>query len=387
MLRRLAPALAAGLLLAGCDEKPQKAPPPPPAVVVAKPLEKAVQAWVAATGNAAAPERVELRAQVTGFLIERAFTDGQLVRGPSEGERGQLLFQIDPRPYQVKRDRAKAALEAANVARTEAAVRLERLEAALKQKAVPELDVIQQRATVDKLAAQIDAAKAELAGAELDLEFTRIEAPITGRISRSLPTVGDLIRPGAETLATIVCSSPIHIYFTVTERELQDVRKKYPRMTGEGAPAIPVEVGLSTDTGWPHQGVIDYADPSVDPTTGTVTLRARVDNEDEVLRDGYFCRVRIPVGPPADRLLVADRAVGTDQGQKFLLVVEADGKAKYVPVTLGPLEGGLRVIESGLTKDAQVIVDGLQRVRPGVAVTTKVTEMAGKSDVAEVGSK
>lgn len=387
MLRRLAPALVAGMLLAGCDEKVQKTPPPPPAVVVARPLKKAVQAWVHATGNAAAQERVELRAQVTGFLLETSFTDGQLVHGPTEGKRGQLLFQIDPRPYQVKRDRAKAALEAAQVARTEAGVRLERLEAALKQKAVPELDVIQQRATVDKLAAQIDAAKAELAGAELDLEFTRIEAPISGRISRALPAVGDLIRPGAETLATIVRSNPIHVYFTVTERELQEVKKKYPGVAGENAPKIPVEVGLTTDKGWPHAGVIDYADPSVDPTTGTVTLRAALDNKDEVLRDGYFCRVRIPVGPPAERLLVADRAVGTDQGQKYLLVVEADGKAKYVKVTLGPLEDGLRVVESGLTDDAQVIIDGLQRARPGAPVTAKVTEMAGKADVAEVGSK
>ena len=369
--RRFALALALGgaLSLSACKEKEAKAPPPPPAVTVAKPLRRAVQAWVHATGNAAALDRVELRAQVTGFLIEKTFTDGQLVAA------GEKLFVIDPRPYAIRRDRAKAHLEQSEVARKEAAVRLERLEAALKQKAVPELDVIQQRATVDKLAAQVDGAKADLAAAELDLEFTRINAPLGGRISRALPSLGDLVLPNTDTLASIVSVDPIYVFFTVTERDLQEVRKKWPRPQGKDAPPIPIEVGLSTDAGWPHQGVIDYADPSVDPDTGTITLRARLDNKAEVLRDGYFCRVRIPVGEPAERLLVADRAVGTDQGQKYLLTVDAQGKASYAAVTLGPLEEGLRVIEAGLTEDAQVIVDGLQRVRPGVTVTAKLMDM------------
>lgn len=380
-------AAASALSLAACDEETAKAAPPPPAVNVAKPLRKPVQAWIHATGNAAALERVELRAQVTGFLVERSFVEGQLVQGPAEGAPGAPLFLIDPRPYLVRRDRAKAALEMSEVARREAAVRLERLEAALKQKAVPELDVIQQRATVDKLAAQADGAKAELAAAELDLEFTRIAAPISGRISRSTADLGDLVLPNTETLATIVRTDPIYVFFTVTERELQEVRKKYPRPQGADAPPIPVQVGLTTDQGWPHQGVIDYADPSVDPDTGTVTLRARLENPQEVLRDGYFCRVRIPVGPPQERLLVADRAVGTDQGQKYLLTIDAQNKASYAGVKLGPLEEGLRVIEEGLTDDAQVIVDGLQRVRPGATVTPKTIEMAAsKAEVAVPGS-
>ncbi len=373
--------LLAGLLgLCGCpaNETPI-VPPAPPAVTVALPVKRAVQTWVTATGSVVATQRVELRAQVSGVLVKRPFEGGELVQGPTDKEPGTLLFQIDPRPYAVRRDRCQANLQQATVARTEAALRLSRLEAALAKKAAPELDVIQQRATVDRLDAELAGLKADLAAAELDLQFAELRAPITGRVSKPLVSVGDLIRPGAETLTTIVSVAPTFVDFTITERELLEVRARYPK----GAHEVPVHVGLVTDKGYPTAGTLTYIDTGVDQSTGTLSLRATFENKDEGLRDGMFCRVRVPVGDAQEKLLVADRAVGTDQGQKYLLVVEADGKAAYRPVTLGPLDEGLRVIESGLKADEKVIVVGLQRVRPGVPVTATQGEMLtaeGKPD-------
>jgi RND family efflux transporter MFP subunit len=394
MTRALLATPLAALALAGCHRATAAAPPPAPVVVtVALPVPQKVTTYVHATGNTQALQQVDVTPRVQGFLDEVDFKDGQRVKGPKKNAAGALvapgdpLFVIDPRPFVAAADKAKAALDVAVATEKQAEVRLGHLEEALKANAVPELDVIQQRALVEQEKAEVASARASCQAADLDVELAHIRAPIDGRISRARVTVGNLVGTGGEPLATIIQDNPLAVYFSISERDLLDIRAGRPRPpTGTAdKPAAertghvtPVQVSLANETGYPHAGHVDYSDPFVDPKTGTITVRGVLPNDDEALLPGLFVRVRLPLGEPKDALLITERAIGTDQGQKYVLVVDEKNVVQYRPVKVGAVSEGLRVVD-GLKPDDRVIVNGLLRVHAGVTVEPKVETMTAST--------
>ncbi len=362
-------ALAAlGLALAACTSAPQVAQLPPPEVGVAPVAEREVVDYFETTGRTHAVESVELRARVSGYLVKIAFKDGDEVRP------GDLLFEIDPRPYEAEVLRAEGEL-----ARWEALKRKAEADLARNQRLLPtgaasqkELDAaIASKGTAD---AEITAARGSLEKAKLNLEFSRVTAPISGRVGKANVTVGNLVEV-ATLLTTIVSTTPMWMYFDIDERTVLQYRARYAAAHpgAAGAPnaralAIPVEIGLAHETGYSLRGVLDFIDNQVDTATGTMLARAVFENRDRRLTPGLFVRVRLPIGDPTRSLLVSERAIGTDQGTKYVLVVNAQNVVEYRPVKLGPLFEGERVIREGVQAGERVIVAGIQRARPGVTV-------------------
>jgi membrane fusion protein, multidrug efflux system len=365
--------------MAGCNQAPAKMPPPkPPVVMVAEPVVREVTDYEEGlVGQTAAVKMVEVRARVDGYLEKVNFKDGD------EVEEGAVLFEIDPRPYD------------AEVARTEAAVGLSeahyrRLEADLKRaKSLVARQAIG-REEFDKIVgdyaeagASVEIAKANRDLAKLNRSFARVTAPISGRLSRRMVDPGNLVRTDETILTSIVSLDPMYVYFDVDERTLLRIR----RLIAEGKiksrtqAEIPIFAALADEEGFPHKGIIDFSENRVDPNTGTLRVRAVIDNPvPRVFSPGLYMRVRLPVGNPHKSLLVAEQALGTDQGRKFLYVVkpgkDKDGKdvpnvAEYRPVSVGALHDGLRVVTEGVEPGEKIIVSGLQRLRPGIAVDPK----------------
>jgi RND family efflux transporter MFP subunit len=374
--------------LAGCHRGKATAVVAPPVVVtVATPIPKKVTNYVHGTGNTQALQSVEVTPRVQGFIDQIQFKDGQRVKGPHKSETGadvpgDPLFVIDPRPFVAAADKARADLAVATATEKQSEFRLGRLEEALKGNAIAELDVIQQRALVDQQKAQVDSARATLAAADLQVDLAHIRAPIDGRISRTRVTVGNLVGTSSESLCTIIQDNPLAVYFSISERDLLDIRasqRLHPRPAATGEKLLPkvtpIEVSLANETGYPHTGRVDYADPFVDPKTGTITVRGILPNDDESLLPGLFVRVRVPMGEPQDALLVSERAISTDQGQKYVLIADEKNTVEYRPVKVGAVSEGLRVVE-GLKPTDRVIVNGLLRVRAGVVVDPKIEDMA-----------
>jgi RND family efflux transporter MFP subunit len=373
----------AGLLLAGCESAtPPLAQSEPPVVTVSQPLEKEITDFDQYTGRIEAAETVEVRARVRGQLVGIYFKDGADVVGPPwwwgfQDFAGQLLFEIDPRTYKAALDGAlakKANAEASlKLAQSEyqRTVDLYRRNAAAQS----EVDVWEAKLGIHK--ADVSLADAEIERTRLDLEFTKINAPISGRISRAQVTKGNLVNAGGgdTLLTTIVSVDPVYVYFDVDEPSLEEYRKRRAKEVGAGArdkpPVIPVSLGLVGDEGrFPRQGTIDFAENKLNPATGTIRVRGVFPNKDGQLTPGQFARVRLPVRETYHGLLVTDQAVGTDQGQKYLLVVNSENKAEYRTVRPGRLEDGLRIFRPGAGLEAKewVIVNGVQRVRPGIEV-------------------
>lgn len=387
-------ACAAGIALVaigpGCTQKaPALAELPPPEVTIGQPVVKEVTDSFEFTGNTAAVEEVQIRARVSGYLKSVHFTEGE------EVEQGELLFQIDPDEYQAAVDRAEA-----EAARQDAMVKKSSADLArtqqLFQKGVRTREELDQDAAAFAVAqAGLAGAQANLRQAKLDLAYTRITAPISGRMSKANVTPGNLIQPGGSentVLSTIVRLDPIYAYFTVDERTMlryQDQARSQGRPTRvENVKEwkAPVDVGLANEDGFPHRGILDFVDNRIDPSTGTILARAVFDNRDRALTPGLFVRVRLPFGEPHQAVLITDRAIGTDQGQKYALVVdraagERQNVAEYRPLRLGALHDGLRVVESGLTANDWVIVNGIQRVRPGITVAPREGPMPGPPGV------
>jgi len=361
-------ALAAGglILLAGCSANPAQAlPAPPPAeVVVSKPITRSVTETIDATGVLAPLEDVEIRPRVTGFLEKMYFSPRAIVK------KDQLLFTIDPRPFEMALSQAEAELAAlrAQMLKAENDVKkVEELFARGAASADERIDVVSKR---DALAANIAAAYARKSQAELNLDWTSVKSPIEGRISRNLIDIGNLVSADTTVLARVVNDADVYAYYDISERDSLALRQR-ARLTGDKLPVdrkATAFLGLMTDTGFPYEGVVDYADPSLRPSTGTIQVRSRFPNPDGVLIGGLFARVRVPVSKPFDALMVTERALGSDQGQRYVLLVNAKDVVEYRPVKVGKLENGLRVIEQGLSGDDRVITNGLQRVRPGVTV-------------------
>ncbi len=368
-------AVVSGLaLLAACEGPTTTAPAPPPRVTVSQPVHKEVMEWDEYTGRLEAAETVELRARVSGYL------DRVLVQDGAKVQKGDLLFVIDPRPYQAELDRVEAELERAKARLALARNDLDRAERLFRSRAISEEELDTRAKGLREAEAAVRSAAAALQSARLNVEFTEVRAPISGRISREYVTVGNLIDGGtgnATLLAIIVSIDPMYVYVDADERSVL----KYMRLAREGKresardTQIPAELSLADEEGFPHRGVIDYVEPRADPTTGTVRGRGVFRNAQDRLSPGFFARVRVPGSGKYEALLVTDRALVIDQGQKFVLVVNAQNIAEYRAVKLGPLIDGLRVITEGLKPDDEVLVNGLQRVRPGMSVTPERAAM------------
>ncbi len=366
-MKSLSLLLAATLALPACGPG---APPPLPApeVTVARPLVRQITDWDEYTGRLAAVESVELRARVSGYLQSVHFQDGSLVK------QGDLLFVIDPRPYQAALDEARAVLTRARV-RLELAVNdLDRAQRLFAARAISEEELDARTKEKREADAALEAAQAAEKAAALSLEFTRIKAPISGRIGRRLVTVGNLVSgEGREStlLTTLVSVDPIHVYFTADERSFL----RYTRLAEQGirpssrTTANPVRLQLADETGFPHVGVMDFVDNVVDQATGTMQGRAVFPNPRGDLTPGLFGRVQLLGEGPYEALVVPDAAIGTDQAQRLVYVVGDDGIVKPRPVTLGRALGALRVVRDGLSPADRVVINGILRVRPGSKVT------------------
>jgi RND family efflux transporter MFP subunit len=359
--------------LAGCQKQVAAAPEPkPPKVTVSHPTFTQVTDEESYTGWLKPYEQVDVRSRVRGHILKVHFHDGDMVK------KGQLLFELDPRPFQAEVDQATAhakAIEAQKVAFQKDVARYQIL---IKTKAVSQQDLDKAIADEGYATAQIDSAMEEAKTKQLDLEYSRITAPIAGQIGRAMLTEGNYVNAGGTDpiLTTIVAVDPISLYFSVDEPALQKFIKT-ERAGKENAPApnttplrerkIQIRFGLETDEGYPHTAMLDFANNQIDSETGTVEVRAEVDNSKGEFTPGYRVRVRVPFGAPKDTVLVPDTAINTDQDKKFLLVVDSKGTVKRTDVKLGRLlDDGLRVINSSspaLAKDTQIIVEGMQRAR------------------------
>jgi RND family efflux transporter MFP subunit len=372
--------IGAGLiLLAGCQgSKNQYAPPPPPTVTVAHPVTRPVTEYFEDTGTVQAFESVEIRARVVGYLEKINFESGAPVK------KGDLLFTIDPKPYRAELNRAEADLSMRKAEFKLSEVTLKRKESALLDNAISEVEVIEARAKREQAQAAVEAAEAAVETTRLNLSYTEIHAPINGRISRNQLDGGNLVGAAGQPtlLATIVATDPVYVYFNINERDLLNHRQKTfyncaPGPCGERRPEkeIPVFLGLANETGYPHQGRGDYMDTGLDTDSGTIQVRAIFANTDQYILPGLFARLRVPVGPPQPALLIPNHALGADQQGNFVLVVNTDNIVEYRPVETGPQIDDMRVICSGITAQESVIINGLQRGRPGLAVNPVLAEM------------
>ena len=385
-LMLVAGALAVGAGTIGCAGRPSGGSPAvasPVSVAVSYPVEREVTDSAEFTARTAAVDSVEVRAHVWGYLQKVNFKEGDLVK------EGDVLFEIDPRPYEALLNQAKA-----KVRQDEAQLQFDEQEhqrqSAIHHRGAGSKSELDKAAAArDVTLANLAADKALVASRQLDLDYTKVVAPVAGRASRYVVTVGNLIQAGDQgggtLLTTIVSVDPMYAYFDVDEFTALRVR----RLTREGKSdsprdgGYPVFLGLANEQGFPHRGAINFVENQVNPKTGTIRLRGVFPNKNQVLLPGLFGRVRTPIGRPHTALLVSDRALDTDQGQKILYVVNDKNEVAARPVRVGALHDGLREVTDGLKPGERVIVTGLQQVRPGVTVEPKLVEMYSP----EVGSQ
>lgn len=365
-----------GLALGGCT----KAPPDPPAtapisVPVSYPVQREVTDYADFTARTAAVDCVEVRSRVWGFLKKVNFKEGALV------QQGDVLFELDPRPYEAECARCVANVKAAQTNLVRTLADFKRAGELLPKQAIAQSDFDLAKANYDGAAAAVKVAEAMLNTAELNLSFTKVTAPVTGRVSRYLVTVGNLVQSGDQAnctlLTTIVSVDPMYAGFDADERSALRVRQliREGKAGASDALAMPASLGLATEDGFPHQGTIDFVDNQINPRTGTQRFRGTFPNPDDVLVPGLFARVRMPVSSPHPALLVTDRAIDTDQGQKIVYVVGDKNEVATRPIRCGALHDGLREIVEGLNPGERVIVNGLQLIKPGVTVQTQVVDM------------
>jgi len=365
----LYPWMAVGLVLsAGCGPRNTFQPPPPPMVTVAAPVIQDITVYKSFPGRTEAMNSVELRARVQGYLEDVAFTDGQHV------EAGDTLFVIEQAPFQALLRSAEAQLTQAKASQSLAKASLERKKRAFANQAVSELDVLSAEADVEVASGDIQAAEAAVQTAKLNLSYATIKAPIDGMISRHYVSEGNLVG-GAEAtlLALLVSENPVYCYFSVDERTLIFFAKKLKDIDPADVPdsdKMKVKMELAEGTIYPTDGVIDYTDNTFDPETGTLNVRARFENPKKILRSGMFGKVMLPM-EFQQAMLLPESAVQRDMVGYYALVVTAENKVESRYLELGPVYENQQVISSGLEADAQVIVEGLQRARPGIEVQTE----------------
>lgn len=373
-VRHLLGAALVALTFTACKPPTPKAGGGPAQVTVAKPIAKTLTEWDEFTGRLAAVASVEVRARVSGYLQSTHFTEG------TEVKEGELLFVIDPRRYEAELARAEA-----EVARAKAALELAQAEAGRADKLVATRAISLEEADVkvkaqQQAVASLQAAQAMVDAAKLEVEFTRVTAPISGRISRKLVTEGNLViggPSGSTVLTTIVALDPIYCYFDVDERSAL----KYRQLVREGKRSSPLfnpiggRMGLANEQGFPHEGKIDFVENELSPTTGAIRARGVFPNKDRLMAPGFFARVRIPGSGEYEAMLVRDSALGSDLGRTFVYVVGDDGKATQRNVVTGPLEDGLRIVREGLKPEDRVVINGLMAIRTGAVVKADEVEM------------
>ncbi|GAB3464333.1 efflux RND transporter periplasmic adaptor subunit [Massilia terrae] len=365
---------AAGIAIAmaGCSDATGKAAEAPPVmagppVSTATVLQRAVAETQEFSGRLEAIDRVEIRPRVSGYITSVQFQPG------AEVKKGQVLFVIDPRPYQAEADRAEAAARSARAKAELARLELNRAERLLADKAIAQREYDERSAGQKQLDADARAAEAQADAARLNLSYTRVTAPIAGRVSKAEITLGNLV-DASSMLTSVVSLDKVYASFDGDEETYLRVAAK-----AHAGDPVAVKAGLANEEGFPHEGRLEFVDNQLDSRTASVRMRAEFDNRDRSMAPGLFARVQLGGGEPRKALLIADRAIGTDQDRKFVFVVGKDGKAEYRALQLGPVVDGLRVVRGGLQPGERIVISGLQRVRPGAPVTAQDVPMTASA--------
>ncbi|MFL6815336.1 MAG: efflux RND transporter periplasmic adaptor subunit [Bradyrhizobium sp.] len=379
------PAILAAVLLAGCGKEKKAVELSPPVVTVTAAEQREVKDWDEYTGRLAPLGTVEVRPKVSGYLTEVKFEDGDMVR------KGQVLFLIDPRPYQADQDRAQGEYDQADSSLKLATADFNRAKQLRERGATSAGDFDKISASFLKAQGALLTARAALESARLDLEFCTITSPIDGHASVANITVGNLVSPQIQKpLTTIVSTNPVYAYADVDERSLLRYVRYYASKKvlpgDEDKVKVPIQLSLQDEKDFSHTGYIDFLDNRVDPETGTIRIRGVFDFENGLLGPGLFVRLRIPAGEPYRAVLVPQRSVTSTQGEKFVVVIGDDKTAAFRPVELGTVNGGMQVIRKGVAAGERVVVDGLLKVRPGEKVNSKplpIEEQAAERTIAQ----
>jgi len=377
----LAIAGLAALSLSACNEKNAYVPPPPPKVTVSKPVQGNATLYLELTGNTQAFNQVDLEARVQGFLTAINYKDGQSVKT------GDTLFTIQTNTYQAQLDQAQAALQSAQASQENKQLEYNRQATLVQQQVASVAKADDAKAQLDMAIAETAQAQANVEVAQINLGYTDIKAPFDGVVSNHLQDVGALVGySGPTKLAQIVQIDPIYVYFSVNERQVLRIKTELAKRgrTLRDVHDVPVEIGLASEDGYPHKGTLDYIAPTLDQNTGTLTVRGIFDNKDYAILAGLFARVRIPLQTKSDAIMVDDTAIATSQAGSYVLVIGKDNVVEQKSVEPGQLEGQLRVIESGLTADDQVIIGGNQRAVPGNKVEPEQGQMTTNTETETV---
>jgi len=368
---RAAFVLSALVVLSACEQN-TFVPPPPPKVEVGVPLQKPITRFLEATGNTAAIKSVDLVARVQGFLQSIDYQDGTFVKA------GTTLFTIEPETYKLKLEQAQAAEAGAQASLKQAEADFRRQSDLVQRQAVAQATLDNSTATRDNAQANLQQAQVNTKIAAVNYGYTNVTAPFDGIVTAHLVSVGNLVGASSPTqLATIVALDPIYVNFNVNEQDVQRIRAEARQrgLTANDLRQLPVEVELQTESGFPHKGKLDYVSPSVNLSTGTLPVRGVLPNADRVLLPGNFVRIRVPFAQEQNALLIPNVALGSDQAGRYVLVVNSENIVEQRKVQTGPLEGELRVIESGLKPDDRVVTAGLLRAIPGQKVDPQLRKI------------
>ena len=364
--------VALAWLMVACGKQNASPPPAPPLVTVAKPVVKNLVEHAEFTGRVAAVQYVEIRPRVSGYINEIPFKEGDFVK------KGDPLFIIDPRPYQAVLDQAVGQLNLAQSAQNLAEENFKRAQELRATKVSSKQDFDVALSNRNQANSKLVSAKADAEAAQLNLDFTRITAPVDGRASRAAVTVGNLVQVDNTLLTTIVSVDPIYVYADVDERNWL----AYAKMVREGklqsarTGEVSIDAGLGNEVGFPHSGIINFVDNQINVATGTLQIRGQFPNGNGALLPGSFVRVQIPTTPSFDAVLISEEAVTSDQGRKFVYVIGADSKAERRPVIVGQMNDGLRIVREGLKADESIVINGIIRVRPGIVVKAEQGSMS-----------
>lgn len=383
-LRNLVLSTVAASVLMACqpkiEEQAGNSQPPAPQITVAQVISERITEWDEFTGRLQAPQTVELKPRVSGYVEQVVFEEGALVKA------GDVLFLIDAKPLEAQVSRLKADLVDAQSQALLAKRQLARGKQLIKKNAISQEELDNRAASQQQANARVQSRKAALAQAQLDLEYTQVKAPISGRVSSALITKGNYVTAGQSLLTTVVSTDTIYAYFDADEQTYL----KYKRLAREGSrldshdSKSPVLMGLADDQGFPYAGHIDFMDNQVNEQTGTIRGRAVFENNDGRFTPGLFARIKVAGSASYQGILIDDKAVGTDLNNKFVLVLDSENKVQYRPVTLGKKHNSLRLVKDGLLPDDTIVISGLQRVRPGAGVNPTEAAMASDEILAQM---